>query len=276
LNHDQEIIRQQGLTIISDTEADRMKGKQNYTPIFLSDLEKTRIERLVGGFGVPLEFDVIGICAQDHGMPPPGASHLEFRHLMFRNRLNKSPFPHAMLYEAGQVPVEMNRLSAIARTAASFATDRVFVMDSGMAAIVGATRDPDCQNFEKRVVMDIATSHTVCAALDGDALAGFFEFHTRDITPEKLAELTRALTDGNLTHTGILAEGGHGAYIRKAFGYSQTEIFLVTGPKRSLIKSAPMPIKFGAPWGDNMMTGTVGLLTAIQRHLDLAPLPDWI
>ena len=45
-----------------------------------------------------------------------------------------------------------------------------------------------------------------------------------------------------------------------------TEAIIATGPKRRLVAETNLPIYFGAPYGDNMMTGTVGLLEAIRRH----------
>ena len=77
------------------------------------------------------------------------------------------------------------------------------------------------------------------------------------------------LADGKLTHDQIIDEGGHGAYIREAFGFKNTEIIVATGPKRKMLQGSRLPITFGAPWGDNMMTGTVGLLEAIRRRKDL-------
>jgi uncharacterized protein (DUF1786 family) len=117
--------------------------------------------------------------------------------------------------------------------------------------------------------MDIATSHTVGAALQNGELNGFFEYHTKDIALENLETLLRKLADGDLEHKQILSEGGHGAYIRKAFGFKNTEIIVATGPKRKLIEHSSMPFLLGAPLGDNMMTGTVGLLEAIRRRKQL-------
>ena len=74
--------------------------------------------------------------------------------------------------------------------------------------------------------------------------------------------------DGNLSHKQILTEGGHGAYIRKAIGFSSVETILATGPKRQLLEDSTLPIVLGAPLGDNMMTGTLGLLSAIRKHKD--------
>ena len=81
------------------------------------------------------------------------------------------------------------------------------------------------------------------------------------------------LANGDISHAGILAEGGHGAYTRRSFGFESTEIILATGPKRGLIGSSKLPMELGAPFGDNMMTGTVGVLEAIRRTKGLAPFP---
>ncbi|MBU2538797.1 MAG: DUF1786 domain-containing protein, partial [Proteobacteria bacterium] len=105
-----------------------------------------------------------------------------------------------------------------------------------------------------------------------EEIAGFFEYHTHDITLERLEGLITDLADGNLQHEQILAEGGHGAYTRKSFGYDAVETIVATGPKRKLVESSRLPIVFGAPYGDNMMTGTVGLLEAIRRYHGLEPL----
>jgi len=40
-------------------------------------------------------------------------------------------------------------------------------MDSGMAAIVGAALDANVPKDRPFVVLDVATSHTVCAAVTG-------------------------------------------------------------------------------------------------------------
>jgi uncharacterized protein (DUF1786 family) len=145
-------------------------------------------------------------------------------------------------------------------------------MDSGMAAILGASLDLRAAGKQRIMVLDIATSHTVGAALDGGEVAGFFEYHTRDITLGRLEQLLADLADGKLEHRRILSEGGHGAYTRKAFGYGACEIIVATGPQRKLLRNSRLPIHFGAPFGDNMMTGTAGLLEAVRRRKGLKPI----
>ena len=72
-----------------------------------------------------------------------------------------------------------------------------------------------------------------------------------------------------MLHEQVLAEGGHGAYVRKAFGFEAVELIVATGPKRRLVENSKLPIAFGAPLGDNMMTGTAGLLQAIKKRKGL-------
>ena len=148
-------------------------------------------------------------------------------------------------------------------------------MDSGMAAILGASMDLQARSKERLLILDVATSHTVGAALEQPEIAGFFEYHTQAITLGRLEALIVDLADGRLEHGKVLKEGGHGAYIRRAFGFDRAEIILATGPKRALVKSSRLPVVPGAPLGDNMMTGTVGVFEAIRRHKGLEPVSFW-
>ena len=122
---------------------------------------------------------------------------------------------------------------------------------------------------DRIVILDVATSHTVGAAMIGDQIAGFFEYHTHDITLGRLEKLIVELCDGKLAHDRVLAEGGHGAYLRQAVDYPSVEAVIATGPKRRLVEPSKLKISYGAPWGDNMMTGTVGLLEAMRRRKGL-------
>jgi uncharacterized protein (DUF1786 family) len=148
----------------------------------------------------------------------------------------------------------------------------VYVMDSGMAAILGASMDHQANHQARMIVLDVATSHTVGAVLESGELAAFFEFHTRDITLERIETLVVELADGKLDHKRILKEGGHGAYVRKALGYDSIEVLLATGPKRRMLHGSRLPLTMGAPWGDNMMTGTVGVLEAVRRRKRMKPI----
>lgn len=266
LHHDLKRVAAAGIAIVSAQDARRLSTDPAYTPLSLADLEPDRLRRIVEGLGVPFEFDIIGVCAQDHGVAPQGVSHLDYRHRLFAQALNQSPFPHALIYPKDKIPASFNRLRSLARAARDIPAKEIYVMDSGMAAIQGACCDPLCRSLARFMVLDIATSHTVGAALIEGEIAGFFEYHTHDITAPKLDRLLQALPEGRLAHAAILEEGGHGAYSRRQFAFFANEIILATGPKRALMIDAKLPYVDGAPWGDNMMTGTVGLLEAIRKY----------
>ena len=273
VHHDLNKVRSWGITILEDRDAEKVLHDSKYSVLTTGDLDTERLKHIVKGLGIPFSFDVVGICAQDHGTPPKGVSHLDYRHTIFKASLDDNPFPHALLYRNNEVPATLNRLTSIAESATMLPTDEIYVMDSGMAAILGATMDHRASQKETVLILDVATSHTVGAAIAGGEIAGFFEYHTHDITLERLESLVVELAEGKLEHTQILQEGGHGAYIRNAIGFQAVEIIVATGPKRRLLENSRLPITFGAPFGDNMMTGTVGVLEAIRRRKGLKPIP---
>jgi uncharacterized protein (DUF1786 family) len=275
LHHDPERVKAMGIRVVDETEAAALWATGRYGNLTLGDLEMPRLQGLVESFGVPFSFDVVGICAQDHGMPPRGVSHLDFRHSLFKLSLDRNPFPHALLYSREEIPSPLNRLKCIAERATELPAREIYVMDSGMAAILGGTLDPQALSRERIIVLDLATSHTLGAALEKGEIAGFFEYHTRDITLQRLESLVIELAEGELVHEKILQQGGHGAYVRRAFGFDRNEIILATGPKRRLIEKTRLPVRPGAPLGDHMMTGTAGLLEAIRRRKGLNPVPAW-
>ena len=272
ISHNPDKVRSLGIQILDDETVHGLSATRAYSELFLTDLPMPLIQQIVSGFGVSLDFDVIGICAQDHGMPPENTSHLDYRHSLFKKILDENPYPEALLYQGSDVPETFNRLKSMAESAGHLPAEQIYIMDSGFAAILGASMDMAAMGKENILVLDVATSHTVGAALKGKEIAGFFEYHTRDITCDKIEGLLQDLADNKLTHEQILRQGGHGAYTRHGFGFKNVEAIIATGPKRRLLESSNMPITFGSPLGDNMMTGTVGLLEAIRRRMNLAPI----
>ena len=273
VHHNPERVRSRGIDVVPDGEAEALRREKAYSHLELADLDMTRLRQIIEGLGIPFSFDVVCICAQDHGIAPEGMSHLDYRHNLFANSLRDDPFPHSLLYRHNQIPATFSRLKSIAQCAATLTTDEIYVMDSGMAAILGASLDPSSRSKKRLMVLDVATSHTVGAALEDGEILGFFEYHTHDITLERLENLLVGLAEGELSHKEILGEGGHGAYIRSHFGFRNTEILVATGPKRGLIEGSRLPFMPGAPLGDNMMTGTAGLLEAVWRRKGLGETP---
>ncbi len=269
IHHDLDRVRALGIDVLEDDKAEKLKQDQSFSHLTLGDLETDRIGAIVQGLGVPFSLDVVGVCAQDHGVAAPGMSHLDYRHNLFKAILDENPYPQALLYRSDEVPATFNRLVSMAGSAERLPTKEVFVMDSGMAAILGATLDPRARSKKRIQVLDVATSHTVGASLSNGKIAGFFEYHTKDITLERVDDLLIDLAEGNLEHERILEEGGHGAYTRETPGFDSIEMIVATGPKRRLLEKSRHPMVLGAPLGDNMMTGTAGVLEAIGRRKGL-------
>ena len=269
LHHSLQRVRSWGIKVVEDAEAEALKRTSEFSFLAFQDIEEERLRSIVGGIGIPFEFDILGICAQDHGIPSKGVSHLDHRHQVFKASLDINPFPHALLFGQGEIPPTFSRLRSIAEGATFVPCKEIYVMDSGMAAILGGSMEPRVQGLERVLILDVATSHTVGAILEGGEMAGWFEYHTRDLTLEKLDALLVELADGTLNHDRVLREGGHGAHVRKSTGRATLETIVATGPKRSLVQNSRFPMILGAPFGDNMMTGTVGVLEAIRRRKNL-------
>lgn len=271
-HHDPERVAAMGFEIAANDTLTAAANQGTGTAIELRDLDVERVQGIVAGFGIAFEFEAVAICAQDHGAAPAGVSHLDFRHQLMSAQLERNPHAHTLLYAADAIPAAFNRLAAIAQTAARMPTRAVYVMDSGMAAIVGASQDPSLEDKGTAIVLDVATSHTVGAVIQADELLGSFEYHTHDITRPRLEQLIHDLPEGRLDHETILAEGGHGAFLRSSPGFDRVEAIVATGPKRRLIDGTRLPITWGAPWGDNMMTGCVGLLESMRIRRQMAPI----
>lgn len=269
LHHDPDRVRNWGFNISDDSQIQQLVADGTHTAVTLGDVEPQRITSIVEGVGLSMDFEAVVLCAQDHGVAPAGVSHLDFRHNLFQQMLNNDPVPASLLFRSDEIPSAFNRLTCIAQTARQLNAREIYVMDSGMAAMTGAAQDAQAHKKAPIAILDVATSHTVVATLEGDQVAGVVEYHTRDITLERVEQLIYALADGQIAHERIIAEGGHGAYLRKAVGFANLKAIIVTGPKRRLMAASRLPIQWGAPWGDNMMTGTVGMLEAVRRRKSL-------
>jgi uncharacterized protein (DUF1786 family) len=220
--------------------------------------------------GLEARVDALGIAVQDHGTPKERVSSLDFRHRIFKEVIEQSPRPSAFLFESERIPAYLCRMKAVATEAKRLATPKVYLMDTGMAAILGASSDPSARGKTSIIVLDIATSHTLGALLVGGEIGGFFEYHTHALTPEILRSLVIDLADGRLSHERIVSEGGHGAYIRRAIGFDRVEMIVATGPKRGFLQRVSIDdVVLGAPFGDNMMTGTAGLVLAITERMGI-------
>jgi uncharacterized protein (DUF1786 family) len=147
---------------------------------------------------------------------------------------------------------------------------KAFMIDTCMAAVLGASLEQSLQECSHFIVADIGNSHTLGACLSNGLIGGFFEYHTNHLTPQRIEELLVNLGNGTLEHHQVVSEGGHGAYIRSCHGFNRIEKIVVTGPRRrEIMHGVKLEYREGCPLGDTMMAGTTGLIEAIKRKENL-------
>ncbi len=267
IHHRMEKVRNLGVTLIPQRVAQKKRKSRNVSWFKTGDVPVKDLITVFRAMGIKPAVDFLGIAVQDHGTPKMKISTLDFRHTIFQEIIEASPKPSAFLFASDRIAPYLRRMRAVAMDSVPFPSGKVYVMDTGMAAILGASSAPAA--FEKKaiIVLDVATSHTLGALVMGDEIGGFFEYHTSELTPSILKSLIIDLADGKLSHAKIRSEGGHGAYVRKSVGFKQIELILATGPRRKILEHVGIDnIVLGAPFGDNMMTGTAGLILAIAER----------
>jgi uncharacterized protein (DUF1786 family) len=145
------------------------------------------------------------------------------------------------------------------------------VMDTGPAALWGMLEDERVTSHadEGFVAVNVGNQHTLGVLLRGGRILGLFEHHTVLMTPEKLARLVDRLRTGTLTDEEVFDDNGHGAFVgpdyapRTGVPGAGFDFVAVTGPQRHL--AADLGYHFAAPYGDMMLTGCFGLVTATRR-----------
>jgi uncharacterized protein (DUF1786 family) len=270
-------VEAQGIRVISADEASALGD--TVTRLELRDLDFAGIARSFEQFGVFLnDLDAVAVAVFDHGAAPPDMSDRQFRfdyldqQISTKNRLSAFAFP------SNNIPPIMTRLQAVADSAGEIDAP-LLVMDTAPAAILGATLDPKVAARKRVLIANVGNFHTLAFRLGPSGIEGVFEHHTGLLDFPKLTHLLQALSDGSLQHTDVFDDHGHGALVYGKepllFGQGEYDI-VVTGPRRSMLQtngtgkhqtdSSPNPYLrpyFPAPFGDMMITGCFGLLSAV-------------
>ena len=266
VNDDLEKVKEKGITIISEEEASHLLKNKSLKHLRFADLSLSEIKPILTQLGAEWSFSYIAGAVQDHGVCPQGVSALDFRHQVLKERIERNPSPEEFLFLYEEIPEYLTRMKATGKILSQIPHKKLFMMDTGMAAIVGASLDPRLVGCTHYLIVDIGNSHTLGAVLSEGLIGGFFEYHTDGLNPKKMEELLINLGDGRLNHQEIVSKGGHGAYIRSCPGSDKVESIVVTGPRRrEIMRDISMDYIEGAPLGDNMMTGASGLLESINR-----------
>lgn len=250
-----------GVRLVSDDEAASLEGAK----ITMGDVAFASLEKAFRAWNIKLAPDAIGIAVLDHGAAPPGESARRFRFRYLEERLKKQNNLEAMVYLAAEVPAHFTRMQAVVRSLGGKAP--LVLMDTGAAAVLGASLDGEGAIHSERLAVNLGNSHTLAFHLDGLKVRGMFEHHTSGLSLARLEELLARLVSGEITNDEVWNEGGHGALVFKSGG---SPFLQATGPRRALIRSSRLKPCFAAPFGSMMLAGCFGLARAIALRF-----PQW-
>lgn len=285
LNDELDKVESLGIKIISDDEAKSLRP--NVTSLELKDFDFDLISKTFSDYGVSLsDLSAVAVAVFDHGNAPASVSDRQFRFDYLDERIKQKNSLSAFAYLSNDIPKIMTRLQAVADSANGLPCPLI-VMDTAPAAVLGALFDTKI-NFDfanssasflnsnlttrkEVIVCNVGNFHTLAFRLGEKGIEGVFEHHTGEIDLLKLESLIYKLADGSLKHEDVFDDMGHGAlmYSDKKFEFGKDDFdVVVTGPRRSMFMDTPtLKPYFAAPFGDMMITGCFGLLSATGEIL---------
>jgi len=197
---------------------------------------------------------------QDHGECLEG-SNRRFRFALWREFVQNGGEMIRLAHR--DVPPCYTRMQAVQQDAPG-----AILMDTGPAALWGILEDQQAAAHQDEgfIAVNVGNQHTIGVLLRGERVLGLFEHHTALMTTEKLRQLVERLRLGALADEEVFADHGHGAYVDPAYTPGSGFGFVaVTGPQRHMADG--LGYHFAAPYGDMMLTGCFGLVTAARRVL---------
>jgi uncharacterized protein (DUF1786 family) len=268
-NDDLDAVQSLGVVVVSEDEAIRLPS--TIQRVEARDFDFRSIQSALEPFEIKLDrLAAVVVAVFDHGNSPPQYSDRQFRFDYLNQRILSENRLSAFAYLAESIPTSMTRLQAVANSAGDIQAPLV-VMDTAPAAILGATYDQLVKTCQQVLIANIGNFHTLAFRLGMKGIEGVFEHHTGLINTIKLDYLLNSLASSTLKHQEVFNDHGHGALI-----YEETPLLInelpfdvaVTGPRRKLMRASAMRTHFAVPFGDMMMTGCFGLLSAVA---DLLP-----
>jgi uncharacterized protein (DUF1786 family) len=232
---------------------------KNLMELPMGDLNLSAIQQGLALFGVSLP-ETVAVAVQDHGFSPDKSNRI-FRFKQWNELLQTEMELSDLLYE--KPPEHLTRMQAICEIAPG-----ALVMDTGIAAILGALTDPwiSARREEGVTIVNIGNEHVLVALVQGNKVWGIYEHHTSLMDPEKLEKHLGRFKREDLSNQEILDEMGHGCTVLS--GASRAGAFQhlgVTGPNRE--RFSGLHGHMAAPFGDMMLTGCFGLLEALKKRV---------
>ncbi|MCS4541097.1 MAG: DUF1786 domain-containing protein [Euryarchaeota archaeon] len=213
---------------------------------------------------------VVAIAVQDHGVSPKGISDRVFRFEKIKDLLKKNQRLESFAFKENEIPRYFVRMrSAVKAVKRDLPNAKVIVMDTAPAAFLGCLKDPRANYIGNLMAVNVGNGHTTAALISDGKIDGIFEHHTGLLSPNKLEGFLVRFANGSLTNKEVLDDGGHGVYVLNSLGFGSLKAILVTGPKRSIFNKTHLKFHFASPGGDVMMAGTVGLIEAAHRRLEI-------
>ncbi len=235
-------------------------------PLETGDIQEQALRIALAAFDLewPSSF---AVAVQDHG-ESAGESQRRFRFRQWEAFLASGGDLTALLYE--HVPPHLTRMRAVQQ-----ALPGAFLMDTGAAAVWGALADERvaAQREEGLVVVNVGNQHTLGVLVQGRRIWGIFEHHTALLDTAGLARWVEELRAGSISGEAVYAENGHGACVDPRYPgeTGRFRFVVVTGPRRELAR--PLGYHRAAPYGDMMLTGALGLVSAVRVRAGLGELP---
>ena len=275
-NDDLDYLQASGIQIVSEDEARRLP--EDVVRVQLQDFDFGVIQRALAEFGVSLDdLAAVAVAVFDHGNAPADVSDRRFRFEYIADRVQTDPRLSTFAFRADAIPPIMTRMQAVAASA-SHVDAPLLLMDTAPAAVAGALLDPMVNGRFPLLVANIGNLHTLAFHMSQQGIEGTFEHHTGMLDGAKLTGLLRELAAGTLKNEDVFMDQGHGAFIAATEPYCFPENkfgVVITGPRRTMMQDSPLRPYFATPFGDMMVAGCFGLLTAVADKPPHLANPIW-
>jgi len=242
---------------VTDLGFDVVEAVEN-PDITLSEIDFQLIKNLLNIYG---DYDLdYHIAVQDHGYIQGQSDRIT--RMNFLENFLKNGLKGAFFSSNNKIETTFSRFNCIYNTLSQKGIKNFSITDTAIIAALGAV-----YNNKKWpvVTVDVGNGHTFACLVDKDyKVLGFFEHHTKMLTPEKFKYFINKLIDGSITNEEVYDDKGHGAKIFKHYSYKNLPI-LLTGPQRRSLINEEGEISFASPLGDMMITGPVGIF--MQQNL---------
>ena len=251
---DLTVVRAMGVIVLSDDEAATLRGAER---IEMRDLDLVAIRSALAAFEVPVSFDGLAFGCLDHGTPPPGVSERLFRFDHLRRVLRRRSDLHAFAIAADDVPEYLTRVrSMIASRDVDVPT--VF-LDTGVAAALGALRDPRVREHDGHLILSLGTTHVTAFRTTGTRIHALFEHHTDLLSGADIDSMTERFARGELSHEEVFSHHGHGVHYVEPAPEGDL-VTVVTGPQRGRLRGVRLGEEALTLDGDTLTGNTAGLI----------------